>query len=399
VLPVGWVLVTLGTLLSVTTATAVAGMFVLGFAVAYAGVGGPRLVGLAAGTQLLYILPCFPPFDPGSLWLRLAGLTIGVLLLAAAEVTLWPDATPTPYRTKLGDAVGALARCLDAVADMWSGRPEGGSGSRRRCPRRPTRPRRCGPRGCRRGCGPPPRAAATARSPRPRARRGCCWAARSTSRSSTTTAPSRSPRPPPSCARRPRAPTRPRPGSAGRPRRCPTPTGSRPALVEFRAARDATSPDGLPPERLQLGSLALSLGEWTKSMVAAIRVAADAPIPPDHTPASAQPGPLWFAYRSTPALWWHRLREHLTPRSVYFQGALRLALALAVARLLPGCSTCRTASGCCSPCSPSCAPRRRTPRSTLPARVGRHHGGRAGRRGAARGRAAPDGVRDRRCPW
>src|SRR6185503_11855912 len=30
------------------------------------------------------------------------------------------------YRTKLGDAVGALARCLDAVADMWSGRPEGG---------------------------------------------------------------------------------------------------------------------------------------------------------------------------------------------------------------------------------------------------------------------------------
>ena len=48
-----------------------------------------------------------------------------MLLLAAAEVTLWPDATPTPYTTKLGDAVGALARCLDAVADMWSGRPEG----------------------------------------------------------------------------------------------------------------------------------------------------------------------------------------------------------------------------------------------------------------------------------
>ena len=42
-------------------------MFVLGFAVAFAGIGGPRLVGLATGTQLLYILPCFPPFDPGSL--------------------------------------------------------------------------------------------------------------------------------------------------------------------------------------------------------------------------------------------------------------------------------------------------------------------------------------------
>ena len=71
-------------------------------------------------------------------------------------------------------------------------------------------------------------------------------------------------------------------------------------------------------------------------MVAAIRVAAGAPIPPDATPPSAQPGPLWYAYRSTPWLWWHRLREHLTPRSVYFQGALRLALALAVARLLAG---------------------------------------------------------------
>ena len=39
---------------------------------------------------------------------------------------------------------------------------------------------------------------------------------------------------------------------------------------------------------------------------------------------------------STPRLWWQRLREHLTPRSVYFQGALRLAAALAVARLLAG---------------------------------------------------------------
>ncbi|MBA3905134.1 MAG: FUSC family protein, partial [Pseudonocardiales bacterium] len=37
VLPVGWVLVTLGTLLSVSTVTAVAGMFVLGFAVSFAG--------------------------------------------------------------------------------------------------------------------------------------------------------------------------------------------------------------------------------------------------------------------------------------------------------------------------------------------------------------------------
>src|SRR5690242_5669382 len=83
VLPVGYVLVTAGTLLSVSNWTAAAGMFVLGFLVSYVGVGGPRLVGLATGLQLLYILPCFPPYNPGSLGYRLAGLTIAVLLLAA----------------------------------------------------------------------------------------------------------------------------------------------------------------------------------------------------------------------------------------------------------------------------------------------------------------------------
>jgi uncharacterized membrane protein YccC len=83
--------------------------------------------------------------------------------------------------------------------------------------------------------------------------------------------------------------------------------------------------------------MALSLGEWTKSLIFAIQIAAGAPPNhPDPTPAAAQPGQFWYAYRKTPALWWHRLRENLTPRSVYFQGALRLAVALAVARLLAG---------------------------------------------------------------
>ena len=72
VLPVGWLLVTLGTLLSVSTAAATAGMFVLGFVVSFVGVGGPRLVGLAAGAQLLYILPVLPAVRPG-----VAGLAAG----------------------------------------------------------------------------------------------------------------------------------------------------------------------------------------------------------------------------------------------------------------------------------------------------------------------------------
>ena len=336
VLPVGWVLVTLGTLLSVTTATAVAGMFVLGFAVAYAGIGGPRLVGLATGTQLLYILPCFPPFDPGSLGLRLAGLTLGVLLLAAAEVTLWPDATPTPYTTKLGDAVGALARCLDAVADMWSGRPEGRERFAAALPEatdaaEALRPSRLPPGQRPASAGRRDRALASAAgSARLLLGRTVDLSLVDDHCAVTLPAAAALLRQTASCADAAAAWLR------GEEKEVPDTDRIAAALAEFRAARAATAPDGQPPERLQLGSMALALGEWTKSMVAAIRVAAGAPIPPDATPPSAQPGPLWYAYRSTPWLWWHRLREGLTPRSVYFQGALRLALALAVARLLAG---------------------------------------------------------------
>ena len=336
VLPVGWVLVTLGTLLSVSTATAVAGMFVLGFAVAYAGIGGPRLVGLATGTQLLYILPCFPPFDPGSLGFRLAGLTLGVLLLAAAEVTLWPDRTPTPYTAKLGDAVAALARCLDAVADMWSGRPDAQERFTAALPEATAtaealRPSRLPPGQRPASAGRRDRAlAAAAGSARLLLGRTVDLSLVDDHCAVTLPAAAALLRQTASCAAATAAWLR------DPEQEVPDTDRIVAALAEFRAAREAISPDGLPPERLQLGSLALSLGEWTKSMVAAVRVAAGAPVPPDATPPSAQPGPLWFAYRSTPWLWWHRLREHLTPRSVYFQGALRLALALAAARLLAG---------------------------------------------------------------
>ena len=154
VLPVGWLLVSLGTLLSVSTAAATAGMFVLGFVVSFVGVGGPRLVGLAAGAQLLYILPCFPPYDPGSLGWRLAGVTLAVLLLAGAELVLWPDPTPEPYTAKVGRAVDALAGCLTALAEGWTGRAGRGTGAPPCCRTRPRPPTHCGRRGRRRWSGP-----------------------------------------------------------------------------------------------------------------------------------------------------------------------------------------------------------------------------------------------------
>jgi uncharacterized membrane protein YccC len=340
VLPVGWLLVTLGTLLSVSTAAATAGMFVLGFAVSFVGVGGPRLVGLATGLQLLYILPCFPPYDPGSLGWRLAGLTLAVLLLAGAELVVWPDPTPVPYPAKLADAVAALAGCLLAVADCWSRRP--GEPDRRDGDRLAAllpdaadaadalRPSRLPPTQRPASAGRRDRAlTAAAGSARLLLGRTVDLYLADDHDAVDLPAAAELLRQAASCAAAAAASLR---GEG------PVPDTDRvaAALQAFRAARAATSPNGVPPARLRLGALALSLGEWTKSLVAAVRVAQGAPVGADPTPPSAQPGPLWYAYRRTPELWWHCVREHLTPRSVYFQSALRLAAALAVARLLAG---------------------------------------------------------------
>ena len=338
VLPVGWLLVTLGTLLSVSTAAATAGMFVLGFVVSFVGVGGPRLVGLAAGAQLLYILPCFPPYDPGSLGWRLAGVTLAVLLLAGAELVLWPDPTPEPYTAKLGRAVDALAGCLTALADGWTGRA--GEGDRLTA----LLPDAAEAADALRPSRSPPMERPASAGRRDRALMIAAGTARlllgrtvdlhdaDAHRATGLPAAAALLRQAASCADAAAAWLRAegRDGAA-----VPDTDRVAAALAAFRADRAATPPDGVPPERLRLNSLALSLGEWTKSLVAAVRVVAGAPVASTSPPA-ALPGPLWFAHLSTPRLWWQRLREHLTPRSVYFQGALRLAAALAVARLLAG---------------------------------------------------------------
>jgi len=336
VLPVGWVLVALGTVLSVTTWAATAGMFVLGFVVSFVGVGGPRLVGLAAGMQLLYILPCFPPYDPGSLPWRLGGLTLAVVLLALAEVVWWPDPAPVPYAKRLGDAVGGLGACLHALADAWDGDPAGRDRLAALLPDATDaadalRPSRL----------PPIQRPASA-GRRDRALSSAAGTARlmlgrtvdlyfTEDRDAVTRpAATRLLRETAGCVEAAAASLH---GTGP----VPDTDHVRAALTEFRAARMNTNPDGLPPERLRLGSMALALGEWAKSLIFVIRVAAGVlPEHPDPTPPTARRGAFWYAYRRAPSLWWHRLRENLTPRSVYFQGALRLAVALAVARLLAG---------------------------------------------------------------
>lgn len=106
-IPAGLVLVTLGTLLAVQTWAAVAGMLVIGFVVAYAGTTGPRIAGAAPGMQLLYILPCFPPYAPDFLGQRLSGFLLGAVLLALAQRFLMPE----PDTPSFHAAAGRRRRC------------------------------------------------------------------------------------------------------------------------------------------------------------------------------------------------------------------------------------------------------------------------------------------------
>ncbi|MGI5336173.1 hypothetical protein ACQEVS_01565 [Streptomyces sp. CA-181903] len=120
-LPVGWALVTAGTLLAVRDWSAALGMLVVGFAVSLLANGGPRTAGPAPAFQLYYVLPCFPPYAPDALPARLAGLTVGILLTALVDRLLWRDPPTVPYRTPLAAAAEATAGYCAAVGRLLAG--------------------------------------------------------------------------------------------------------------------------------------------------------------------------------------------------------------------------------------------------------------------------------------
>jgi uncharacterized membrane protein YccC len=114
----GLVLVTLGTYLAQSTAAATAGMLVVGFAIAFAAVGGGRFSGVGNGLQLFYILPSFPPYAPHTLDSRLAGLALGIGLIALADRLLLPAADPGRYEDVLAPAAAAVADYLEGLGHV-----------------------------------------------------------------------------------------------------------------------------------------------------------------------------------------------------------------------------------------------------------------------------------------
>jgi uncharacterized membrane protein YccC len=322
------VLVTLGTLLAVSTWTAVLGMLGVGFLVAYAGVGGPRVAGVVNGLQLFYVLPCFPPYAPDTLDQRLLGVGLGITLLAVADRVLWPAPAPVDPAVRVADAAGRVAAYARVLGHEPPDRGSRGSAALQaaaaaaadslRLSTVPIAERPLGP-GVRDRC--LIRAAAAIRVIS--GRLGALADAR------------------PSAGQHTRAATAQLLDAVGgalvEARAALLGTGPPPstdrleaALAAHRVRRRDQLSDGAEPSALRAGVSAVAVAEAARSLVLTVRGAVGAPAPAD------VPAELWFLTASTGRLWWQRLCTHLTPRSVYLQNAVRLALGLAMARTVAG---------------------------------------------------------------
>ncbi|WNO70777.1 FUSC family protein [Streptomyces sp. AM8-1-1] len=352
-LPVGLVLVALGTVLAVETWAAVAGMLVVGFLLAFAAVGGPLPAGAAPGLQLFYILACFPPYAPGALGQRLAGLTLGVLLLAACEVLLLPAPATVSYRELLADAV-ALAGRAAATADSPSERQQAADetpavqppvaddrpvaqppvaddtsaerlrefGGRLRLSRLPTAERPA-------GAGRRDRALAQASGA---ARRLLVQLARLRDAPASVDAASAAmlDRVAALCATAATA------LRGGQPMPAYGMMGLGAAIDEFQAVRTAqtTNPsEAAPPlQVLRRQAAVLAIAESARILETSVRIGLDGRRTPGVQPQEL----FWYAGLTSARLWWRRVAGNTTLRSVQFQNAVRIALGLGAARLVAG---------------------------------------------------------------
>lgn len=329
VLPAACALVVLGTWLSVRTWTAVAGMLVIGFCVAFSSAAGPRLAGAAPGLQLLYILPSFPPYAPDTLGQRLTGTVIGILLLILAEATLLPDPAVPGYRELAAGAAAEAARCAAALERPPHTLPaaESARASERAQALRPSRVGEA-----QRPAGPGVRERALAHTG---------LAARTLlARLQSMPPPEPGPTAGPAEPELVRAVRESASGTAGL-----LGTGSPPAtdstrLRNLQASLARTPVTGPGPgfrnaALVELAEAALVLRGAAGIAVRGRAGAADA-AGPGAEPAAGPADRFWYAEEGPVRLWWRRLAGNGGPRSVHFQNAVRIGVALAVARAVAG---------------------------------------------------------------
>ncbi|MEU3844816.1 FUSC family protein [Streptomyces sp. NPDC028635] len=329
-LPLCWVLVVVGTCLSVRTWSAALGMLAVGFTLAFSAVGGPRAAGTAPGLQLLYILPSFPPYDPASLGDRLIGTSTGVALLVAAEALILAEPPPPAYEERAAGAALTAARCarrLAAPPYALNGADRAAAqeaGQALRPLHVPEAERPAGPGRRERALAHTGLAARTLLSR---------LAGLGTGRAG----------PGPEVTDVLRAVAELAAATAGCLRSGPSPVAPYEALVAARARLSAvsagpcggTGAPGFAPAVLRGHAAVLEVADAALAM----GVAADLAVRGRHAAVPVPPGRFWYAATWAPLLWWHRLRGHAGRRSVFFQNAVRIALALTAARLVAGVDT------------------------------------------------------------
>ncbi|MGT2527105.1 FUSC family protein [Streptomyces nojiriensis] len=330
-IPAAWLLVVVGTFLAVRTWTAVAGMLVIGFALAFVAVGGPRPAGAAPGLQLLYILPSFPPYAPDTLGERLVGTTTGLLLLVLAEAFVLPDPPTVPYRELAARAAVVAERCAGELArapyalSPGTGAAAGAAGEALRPSNVPEAERPAGAGVRARGLGHTGLAARTllnrlVRLPAPppgpepdRDHEAALALLNVVARSAADTAALLRGAP---GARGPGEPRHPGPGPE-------------------RARLAAAPTEGLGPAALRRRADLLEVADAALVLAAAAALAVRGREATPDVPS----GRFWYAQMWAPRLWWVRLMGNAGSRSVFFQNAVRTSLALAAARAVAGLDT------------------------------------------------------------
>ncbi|MEU3778508.1 FUSC family protein, partial [Streptomyces sp. NPDC032472] len=323
-LPASWLLVTVGTYLAVRTWSAVLGMLVIGFCLAFLAVGGPRPAGAAPGLQLLYIMPSFPPYDPGSLTERLVGTTVGILLLVLAEAFLFRDPPALPYRERAARALDTARDCARELGTAPyrltgpTGRAAQGAATSLRPMQVPEAERPAGP------------------GVRERALTHAALATRTLLSRLALLPPAPAGSDPAAALGVLRAVERTAAETAAHLRGATPATDAHAGLAKARAVLAATRYDPAGPVAvlrrhaavLEVADAALAVSTAADIAVRGRAAAADAPV-----------NRFWYAGMRAPQLWWIRLSGHAGRRSVFFQNAVRLALALAAARTVAGLDT------------------------------------------------------------
>ncbi len=158
--PAAAALITLGTYLAAATWSAALGMLLVGFVLVVGASLGPRAAGVVPALQLCYILACFPPYAPGTLPDRLAGLAVGATATVLCERLLLPEPEQPSYRSRVADGLELAARAVRGLlrAAPTAGRRPSGCGRRAGS---------CACHGRRPASGPPERGRGTVRWPRP----------------------------------------------------------------------------------------------------------------------------------------------------------------------------------------------------------------------------------------